>query len=73
MNNDTTFDYSAENDDKPNDWKMNDNCMFTYFDQIKLSWMMLDTDFNLIDSFQCGNGLEQSTDAHEFRPLVALW
>ncbi len=28
---------------------------------------MLDTDFNLIDSFQCGNGFEQATDAHEFR------
>lgn len=67
LNNDASFDYSELNNNVPNDWKMNDNCMFTYYDQVNVKWLMLDTSFNLLDSFQCGNGLEEYTNAHEFR------
>ncbi len=67
MKNDGSFDFSVENTNVPNDWKMNDNCMFTVFDQTATQWIMVDTNFAVVDSFQCGNGLEESTDAHEFR------
>jgi hypothetical protein len=67
MDNDTITQFSRQNNRRGNDFKMNDNNLFTYYDDTSFSWIMLDSSFNAIDTFQCGNGYAAFTDRHEFR------
>src|SRR5205823_5439822 len=67
MDNDTITQFNRKNFQEANDWKMNDNGMFTFFDDSTLSWVMLDSSFNPVDSFVCENGYEDETNDHELR------
>jgi hypothetical protein len=49
------------------DFKPQYNNMYTYFDDATDQYYAIDTSFNLIDSFSCGNGYV--TDLHELRVL----
>src|SRR4030095_11326471 len=48
------------------DFKLNLNGYLTFFNNTANKWYMLDSAYSIIDSFQCGNGLELFTNAHEF-------
>ncbi|MBA3648579.1 MAG: aryl-sulfate sulfotransferase [Chitinophagales bacterium] len=48
------------------DFKINVSGYLTYFVDDRAIWMVMDSNYNIIDSVQCGNGLEKSTNNHEF-------
>src|SRR4030095_12550473 len=47
------------------DFKINHNGYLTYFSLDSTQWMVMDSNYNLIDSLQCKNGLEKSTNDHD--------
>jgi hypothetical protein len=57
------------------DFKINQNGYLTYFKYSTLMWMVMDSNFNLIDSIQCGNGYEDATNPMTSRctPMVILF
>ncbi|MGB3075805.1 MAG: arylsulfotransferase family protein [Chitinophagales bacterium] len=47
------------------DFKLNVSGYLSYFSRDKAMWMILDSNYNLIDSAQCKNGYELSTNDHD--------
>lgn len=48
-----------------NDFKLNDNGYLTYFVSKRSMWMIMDSSYNIVDSVQCKNGYESSTNEHD--------
>jgi hypothetical protein len=49
------------------DFKINQNGYLTYFKYSTASWMVMDSNYNLVDSLQCKNGYELGTNAHDLQ------
>jgi hypothetical protein len=49
------------------DFKINKNGYLTYYGFETHAWYMLDSNYNLIDSFKCKNGYEAEVNNHEFQ------
>ncbi len=47
------------------DFKLNDNGYLSYFSRDNAQWMILDSNYYVIDSVQCKNGYEMSTNDHD--------
>lgn len=57
--------YAGFDDDSGIDFKINHNGYLTYHDHLTRSWYMADSSFNVIKTFQMGNGY--FADDHEFQ------
>ncbi|HUM47278.1 MAG TPA: arylsulfotransferase family protein, partial [Chitinophagales bacterium] len=49
------------------DFKINHNGYLSYYSYNYSWWIVLDSNFNKIDSLQCGNGYEIETNGHDFQ------
>ncbi|MBA2406778.1 MAG: aryl-sulfate sulfotransferase [Chitinophagales bacterium] len=47
------------------DFKINANGYLTYYKLDPPSWMVMDSNYNIIDSVQCKNGLADETNSHD--------
>ncbi|MBA3648832.1 MAG: aryl-sulfate sulfotransferase [Chitinophagales bacterium] len=47
------------------DFKINYNGYLTYYDLVNFQWIIMDSNYNRIDSVQCGNGYELETNGHD--------
>lgn len=67
VKNDAQVLFSRQTPKQCYDFKLQPNGNYTYFDNDALKFFEMDTNYNIIDSFYCGNGY--STDIHELRLL----
>ncbi|MCC6864592.1 MAG: aryl-sulfate sulfotransferase [Ignavibacteria bacterium] len=65
--NDGNFVFSRQMPEECYDFNIQPNGMLTYFDGQKNKYYALNSSYNIIDSFYCGNGY--TTDLHELRIL----
>ncbi|HUM47619.1 MAG TPA: arylsulfotransferase family protein [Chitinophagales bacterium] len=65
INNDGSLVWACDRGLNGHDFKINYNGYLTYFDYPYNGWMVLDSNFNTIDTVQCGNGYESETNGHE--------
>jgi hypothetical protein len=47
------------------DFKLNYNGYLTYYKNTTSTWIVMDSNYNLIDSIQCGNGYADETNGHD--------
>ncbi|MCY7410163.1 MAG: aryl-sulfate sulfotransferase, partial [Chitinophagales bacterium] len=65
IENDGTVTWARDLSQNGMDFKINYNGYLTYFNEVSYYWMVLDSNYSVIDSFQCGNGLGPDTDPHD--------
>ncbi|MBA3649326.1 MAG: aryl-sulfate sulfotransferase [Chitinophagales bacterium] len=66
INNDGSIVWARDVGSGGRDFKLNVNGYLTYFVNDRAIYLVLDSNYNVIDSVQCGNGLEMATNNHEF-------
>lgn len=67
VNNDGSYFFYRKMSNNAYDFKLQPTGLLTYADYIKKKFYGLDSNYNLVDSFYCGNGY--TTDEHELRIL----
>ncbi len=65
IENDGTIVWARDQGESGRDFKLNNNGYLTYNDFPKALWMIMDSSYNVIDSVQCKNGYELSTNNHD--------
>jgi hypothetical protein len=66
IENDGTIVFARDCGRNGHDFKINKNGYLTYFDYDSLQWIMLDSNYNKVDSFRCTDGLGTVTNGHDF-------
>ena len=65
INNDGSIVWARDQGKEGHDFKINANGYMTYFIGVREMWMEMDSNYNIIDSVQCKNGYENSTNEHD--------
>ncbi|HUM46897.1 MAG TPA: aryl-sulfate sulfotransferase, partial [Chitinophagales bacterium] len=65
IENDGTIIWAVDAGQDGRDFKLNENGYLSYFIRARGIWMILDSNYNIIDSAQCKNGYELSTNDHD--------
>lgn len=65
IENDGTVVWTCDKGISGHDFKINYNGYLTYFDYPADGWIVMDSNFNSIDTIQCGNGYESETNGHD--------
>lgn len=69
IENDGTLVFARDEAQSGHDFKLNKNGYLSFFQYSNTSWKVLDSNYNEIDSVQCGNGYETETNGHDFQML----
>ncbi|MEO6169273.1 MAG: arylsulfotransferase family protein, partial [Chitinophagales bacterium] len=67
IENDGTLYWAKDEGRNGHDFKINHSGYLSYFSYNYSWWIVLDSNFNKIDSLQCGNGYEIETNGHDFQ------
>nr|MBA2407402.1 aryl-sulfate sulfotransferase [Chitinophagales bacterium] len=65
IENDGTIVWARDLGRDGHDFKINYNGYLTYYSYTSSSWMVMDSNYNLIDSVECGNGYADETNGHD--------
>lgn len=65
INNNGSIVWARDVGKEGHDFKINANGYLTYFITLREIWLIMDSSFNIIDSVQCKNGYESSTNEHD--------
>lgn len=65
IDNDGTIFWARDTGPDGRDFKLNENGYLSYFIRARGIWMILDSNYYIIDSVQCKNGYELSTNDHD--------
>lgn len=65
IDNDGTIFWAKDTGQDGRDFKLNENGYLSYFIRARGIWMILDSNYYIIDSVQCKNGYELSTNDHD--------
>lgn len=65
IENDGTIVWASDVGQDGRDFKLNENGYLSYFIRTRGIWMILDSNYYIIDSVQCKNGYELSTNDHD--------
>ncbi|MBK9729935.1 MAG: aryl-sulfate sulfotransferase [Chitinophagaceae bacterium] len=65
INNDGSLVWTCDQSLNGHDFKVNKNGYMTYFNYEFDGWVVMDSNYAVIDSVQCGNGYEDETNGHE--------
>lgn len=66
IKNDGTIKWARDVEDDGRDFKINENGYLTYYKTTPSQWMVLDSNYNIIDSVRCTNGFASQTESHDF-------
>lgn len=67
IENDGTLYWARDEGKDGHDFKLNESGYLSYYSYAYAWWKILDSNFNEIDSVQCGNGYEAETNGHDFQ------
>lgn len=65
IENDGTIIWARDVGKEGHDFKINANGYLTYFITKREMWLIMDSNYSIIDSVQCKNGYEESTNEHD--------
>lgn len=68
VDNNGQIEWSRQLSQRAHDFKKQPNGFYTYFDRSHMHFLVLNSAFEVVDSFKCGNGYP--TDEHELRVLT---
>lgn len=66
LKNNGTIKWARDIGEDGRDFKINENGYLTYFKKTPSMYVVLDSNYNIIDSVQCTNGFENQTNSHDF-------
>ena len=66
IKNDGTIKWARDVNDDGRDFKINENGYLTYYTNDPSMFMVMDSNYNIIDSVRCTNGFEGATESHDF-------
>jgi hypothetical protein len=65
LENDGTVVWTCDLGPNGHDFKINNNGYITYFNYAANGWMVVDSNMEIIDTIQCGNGYQKETNGHD--------